>query len=452
MTADGTANEFVNGRANGHTNGHTNKAANESSKGVAMKPGHQSSIQPSVEVATSPNDADAVSSTIESIQALGKTFTPTDNFGRQKLLAEARRLVRALETPRETMIKHNWAQPAAHMAITLGVDLGLFGAMLEDDSSSKSVTELGKMLRVDPGLLARTMRHISAMGYIEETAADEYKPTNFSRSLAIPIISDGYPCIAGGAIAALSKFNLFAAKTGYAEPSDAENSPYQYAYDTKLNFFAYLQANPPYGPQFNHHMGGYSQGRPKWMDADFFPVQERLVKGAKSEDDAVFVVDIGGSIGHDLADFAKKHPNTPGRLVLQDLPVVLGQIESLDDTIERMAYDFYTEQPLLGARAYYMHSVLHDWPDDVCERILANVKNAMERGYSKLLINENVIPDVQAHWEATALDMMMLALFASKERTAAQWKHLLEDRAGLKIVKIWGVDNGVESLIECELP
>ena len=105
-----------------------------------------------------------------------------------------------------------------------------------------------------------------------------------------------------------------------------------------------------------------------------------------------------------------------------------------------------------GARAYYMHSVLHDWPDDVCERILANVKNAMERGYSKLLINENVIPDVQAHWEATALDMMMLALFASKERTAAQWKHLLEKRAGLKIVKIWGVGNGVESLIECELP
>jgi hypothetical protein len=99
-----------------------------------------------------------------------------------------------------------------------------------------------------------------------------------------------------------------------------------------------------------------------------------------------------------------------------------------------------------------MHSVLHDWPDDKCELILANVKNAMERGYSRLLINENVIPGVQAHWEATALDMMMLALLASKERTAAQWKHLLEDRAGLKIVKIWGVGNGVESLIECELP
>ena len=42
---------------------------------------------------------------------------------------------------------------------------------------------------------ARTMRHLSAMNYIEETAADEYKPTNFSRSLAIPIISNSYPCM-----------------------------------------------------------------------------------------------------------------------------------------------------------------------------------------------------------------------------------------------------------------
>lgn len=95
-------------------------------------------------------------------------------------------------------------------------------------------------------------------------------------------------------------------------------------------------------------MGGYSQGRPSWMNADFFPVRERLVKGAKSEDDSVFIVDIGGSIGHDLAEFATKHPDTPGRLVLQDLPVVLGQIATLDAKIERMAYDFYTEQPLSG--------------------------------------------------------------------------------------------------------
>ena len=134
MTADGTANEAVDGRANGHTNGrtnghtnghsnthnngntnghtkgHTNGAPNGSSNEAVRKQGHRTSIQPCVEVAVSPNDADAVSSTIESIQSLGKSFSPADNFGRQKMLGEARRLVRALETPRETMIKHNWAQ------------------------------------------------------------------------------------------------------------------------------------------------------------------------------------------------------------------------------------------------------------------------------------------------------------------------------------------------------
>jgi len=41
----------------------------------------------------------------------------------------------------------------------------------------------------------RLMRHLGAMGYIIETGVDEYKPTNFSNSLTIPIIADGYPCM-----------------------------------------------------------------------------------------------------------------------------------------------------------------------------------------------------------------------------------------------------------------
>lgn len=36
------------------------------------------------------------------------------------------------------------------------------------------------------------MRHLGAMGYITETGFDEYKPTNYSKAMSIPIISDGY--------------------------------------------------------------------------------------------------------------------------------------------------------------------------------------------------------------------------------------------------------------------
>jgi len=98
-----------------------------------------------------------------------------------------------------------------------------------------------------------------------------------------------------------------------------------------------------------------------------------------------------------------------------------------------------------------MHSILHDWPDDMCRKILANLIPSLRPGYSKVLINENVIPDTGAYWETTSLDLIMMAI-GSGERTERHWHALLES-AGLKIVNIWTApaQKGVESLIECEL-
>lgn len=93
---------------------------------------------------------------------------------------------------------------------------------------------------------------------------------------------------------------------------------------------------------------------------------------------------------------------------------------------------------------------MHDWPDEDCQTILRNIAASMTPGYSKLLMNENVIPDKGADWQATALDIVMMADFASKERTERQW-HKLVESAGLRVVKIWAVQTSTESLLECEL-
>ena len=106
---------------------------------------------------------------------------------------------------------------------------------------------------------------------------------------------------------------------------------------------------------------------------------------------------------------------------------------------------------LTGARAYYLHSILHDWPDEICVKIIDRVKEAMKPGYSKLLINENVLTGTGASWEATSLDLLMMTLFSSKERSETDWKELLVGKCGLKICKIWYGGSGVESVIECEL-
>ncbi|RKU48828.1 hypothetical protein DL546_007021 [Coniochaeta pulveracea] len=349
------------------------------------------------------------------------------------------------------MIKHTWAEPTNASAIAVGVEAGLFDLMAKEGAPTK-VDDIAAALKADPALLCRLMRHISAMGYIKEIGPDEYESTTFSKALTIPIIGDGYPCVLGGCFAAIAHLPAYLKRTDFVMPNSATDGPYQSAYNTKLNFFQYLQANPPWGEQFNHHMGGYRQGRPSWMDADFYPVQERLIAGADPSPESPFLVDIGANVGHDINEFLSKHPSAPGRLIMQDLPSIIGQIKpgSIDDRIERMEYDFHTEQPVKGARAYYMHSCLHDWPDDVCQTILAQVTKAMKPGYSKFLINENVIPSTEANWQTSGLDLMMMSLFSSKERTLKDWTRLLEG-GGLRIVNVWEHGEGVEALIECEL-
>ena len=98
-----------------------------------------------------------------------------------------------------------------------------------------------------------------------------------------------------------------------------------------------------------------------------------------------------------------------------------------------------------------MHSILHNWPDEDCERILKNIAAAMEPGYSKLVVNEHILPSTGAHSETTSKDILMLALFGhSRERHLAEWEQLFA-KAGLKLNGVWSVDRRSQSVMECEL-
>ncbi|OBR14526.1 Sterigmatocystin 8-o-methyltransferase [Colletotrichum higginsianum IMI 349063] len=420
-----------------------------------------------VSIATQPNDLDAIPGLLKDITAGVGALSSGGDEARHELLIKARTMVQALESPRETMIKHCWGQTGALAGLNFGVDSGLWRLMVNNGDRPQKVGELAGSLGVDSVLLSRLMRHLGAMGYIKETGLDEYRPTNFSKSMSLPMIGDGYIAMTSCTGAAPLKFHEYSRKRGFKNPNDARDTALMYAYNTEMDMFAWQQhlgcecdgsaeaaktLTIIDGTHFNHHMSGYRQGRVPWSAPSFYPVNERLIAGADQSPEAPFLVDIGGSIGHDIVEFHRMHPETPGKLILQDLPVVIGQIKELDPAVTPMSHDFLTEQPVKGARAYYMHSCLHDWPDDVCAKILAQIKGAMRPGYSRLLINENVIPSTGAYWETSALDMVMLTLFSSKERTENDWYNLLETIAGLKIVKIWSGGKGVESLIEVELP
>ncbi|MCJ1443269.1 MAG: hypothetical protein MMC23_003767 [Stictis urceolatum] len=289
------------------------------------------------------------------------------------------------------------------------------------------------------------------MNIVRETAPDQYTSTSLSKAFTEPKYRDGLIYTYDVAGPSFRSMPDYLKSISYDHPGSIVGGPFQYAHKTDGSFFAWLAQNPPYGGLFASYMGGYRAGMPFWADEGFYPFNKRLVDGFDGE--SALLVDVGGGDGHDLLELLGKHGEVPGKLVLQDQESVISKvIEAGTKGFETTTHDFFEEQPVKGARAYYLHSVLHDWDDDSCKKILRQIVLAMKRNYSRILINELIIPEENASWGTTSMDWLMMALGAVKERTDKDWRSLLES-VGLKVCNIWECpfDRATEGLIEAEL-
>lgn len=89
-------------------------------------------------------------------------------------------------------------------------------------------------------------------------------------------------------------------------------------------------------------------------------------------------------------------------------------------------------------------------PDTACQDILSNLKPALRPGYSKILINEVVIPDEGASRFEAGLDLLVMVVHSAVERREKDWRALVES-IGLKVARIWKCGEAPERLIEVEL-
>ncbi|KAL8904742.1 MAG: hypothetical protein Q9207_003073 [Kuettlingeria erythrocarpa] len=197
----------------------------------------------------------------------------------------------------------------------------------------------------------------------------------------------------------------------------------------KLGPFAWMKEHPREFKAFVSWMTAQRKDMPSWLDV--FPVREQLGGNIKAE--SVLLVDIGGGPGHQCVALKKRYPNLRGRIILQDTEDVIKEALFYPG-IEAMVHDFWTEQPVKGALAYYLRNIMHDWPDRQCIQILRNIIPAMSKD-SKILIDEMIAPSYRAHWRATQLDMTMMSSLAALERRETDWQSLLK-AAGLRIVDI----------------
>ena len=132
--------------------------------------------------------------------------------------------------------------------------------------------------------------------------------------------------------------------------------------------------------------------RPSWVE--WFPVEDYLSENGIKEAEPL-LVDVGGGHGHDVQAFARKFPRAKGKLILQDRASVLQEVSDLDldSRITKQATDFFEPQPVKYAKLYFMHMILHDWSDKYSRTILERLRDSMKTGYSRILINDAILPD-----------------------------------------------------------
>ncbi|KZM28029.1 uncharacterized protein EKO05_0002051 [Ascochyta rabiei] len=400
------------------------------------------------------------------ITSLGDGLKSGSQGAREGLLSAASRLIAELQHPTENALQLLWAQPTHLAVIRMAVEIKLFQAMESTPATGESSASIaarctpeGAVDPVDPVLVARMLRHLAAMSTVRELGPDVFAPSPTSRAFASDKYQDTILYIVDNFQPALDAGPSYFRANAFQTPNSSVDAPFQHAFNCKgTHYFEYFdRVDREMGRRFASMMDVWSMGRQRWFDADYYPVAERLIAGAEttasgedSSEEKTFLVDIGGGTGHDIKGLrAAFGDQIPGKLILQDRPEVI-DLAAVDAGDEKMAHDFLTEQPIKAARAYFLHSIIQDWPDSTNAQILRSLIPAMKRGYSKLLINDFVLPNAGAHWSQTALDWELMASLGARHRTVAEHAALYEG-VGLRIAGVWKHPRGLDALVELEL-
>ncbi|CAJ2504618.1 Uu.00g120120.m01.CDS01 [Anthostomella pinea] len=385
---------------------------------------------------------------IAQLNNLSAKLSSDDQSARKEALQLSKRLAGTLEQPENVAVELAFS-PFVAIAARIAVDLDLF-KIIANHGSAITSKELESQSGGEELLIIRTLRPLASIGFVDEVGERTWEATPVTKAMATEEIAAGHRMVGEMLVGAAHKGPRYLQEAGFCCPVDPHDGFMQYAYQTKLNTFQFFTTKPSVLRDFNLFMGNTMGAREYWVD--WFPVKERLLEGVTIDKESALLVDVGAGRGHDLLAFQARYPKQEGRLVLQDLAPIVDNLQDIDTSIECMTYDFFTEQPVKGARSYFYHHILHDWSDKICLDILKQVKAAMKPGYSKLLLHEMIIPEQGASTFHAMLDMTMMAFNAGMERTENQWRSLLE-KAGLTVVKVWpplqeDADGIVEAMLQ----
>jgi hypothetical protein len=274
-------------------------------------------------------------------------------------------------------------------ALGLAADHGVPTALAE---GPRSVDGLAVENGADPDALHRILRALASEGIFEEVEPRVFAHTDESELLT----QDGWDDFAH--LFGSSWFQAVAALDASGEPS----FPRVFGDD----FWAWLKAHPAERAAFDRAM---AQG---WKSR-----LERVESVGWRGDETV--VDVGGGSGSFLLALLDRHPGMRG--IVFDLPETVRDEAVFGDRCTFVEGSFFDSVP--EGDVHLLTTILHDWDDESARRILSTVRAAAGE---RLVLVEAVIEPGNEPAGSKWLDLLMLALFAGRERTEPQWRELLE--------------------------
>jgi hypothetical protein len=285
------------------------------------------------------------------------------------------------------------------------------------EAGPKSAEELAKQIGAQPQTLYRLMRATASVGVLSEGPDGKFSETPLSAVLR----SNGNPSLRAFAIMGGREWHgrgwsqlEYCVRTGKQALDKIYGMP----------IFEYFRQNAEEGRMFNDAMTSLSM------------IHGPAVVAAYSFDGIHSIVDVGGGHGLLLATILKRNPGMKG--ILYDVPQVVegakdGPLKPLMERCTLESGDMFSSVPA-GADAYIMKHIIHDWPDDLCVKILKACRKGVNAG-GKLLVVDSVIQPGNDFSPGKFLDLQMLIFPGGCERTGKQFRDLFA-AAGWRLTRV----------------
>lgn len=271
----------------------------------------------------------------------------------------------------------------------------------------KSAEELAAQVGADPQALYRLMRATACVGVLSEGPDGKFSETPLSAVLR----SNASPSLRGfAAMHSREWHGLGWSQLDYCVRTGKQALDKVYG----MPIFKYFEQHPEEAQIFNQAM------------TDLSAIDGPAVADAYSFGETRSIVDVGGGHGFLLATILARNPPLKG--TLYDTPHVVagakdGPLKLLTERCTLESGDMFTSVPA-GADAYIMKHIIHDWPDELCIKILRACRKGVNSG-GKLLVVDNVIQPGNDFASGKFLDIQMLIFPGGCERTEKQFRDLL---------------------------